>query len=61
MNLPKVNYHKLLYFLLFVYLCWPSRFAMFYYENLAGDEIYENLIKKTAKNLSNSQGIQCVS
>lgn len=35
MNLPKINYYKVIYFLLFVYLCWPSRFAMIYYENIA--------------------------
>lgn len=52
MNLPKLNLYKLFYFLLFIYLCWPSRFAMFYYENYSGDEIYENLIKKTSKNVS---------
>lgn len=35
MNLPKPNYYKLVYLLLFIYLCWPSRFAMIYYENIA--------------------------
>lgn len=63
MNLPKINYYKLLYVLLFVYLCWPSRFAMFYYENIPGDEIFDNLIKKTCKNVTGftDKGIQCVS
>jgi hypothetical protein len=58
----KLNYYKLAYVLLFIYLCWPSRFAMFYYENYTGDEIYDNLIKKTAKNVSTRNvGVSCVS
>lgn len=63
MNLPKLNYYQLLYLLLFLYLCWPSRFAMIWYENIPGEEIFDNLIKKTAKNLSalTDKGIQCVS
>lgn len=63
MNLPKLNFYQLLYLLFFLYLCWPSRFAMVWYENIPGNKIYDNLIKKTAKNLSalTDKGIQCVS
>lgn len=63
MNLPNISYSKLLYVALFVYLCWPFRFAMIYYENIPGDEIFDNLIKKTSKNISvlSDKGIQCVS
>lgn len=63
MNLPKFNYPKLFYIFLFVYLLWPSRFAVFYYENIPGDEIFDNLIKKTSKNVSTfrDKGIDCVS
>lgn len=63
MNLPKLNYYQLIYLLLFLILCWPSRFAMIWYENIPADEIFDNLIKKTAKNLSalTDKGIQCVS
>lgn len=59
----KVCYsHKVLYVLLFIYLNRPYPFAMIYYENLDGDEIYNNLIKKTAKNLSTRNvGVSCVS
>lgn len=60
-NLPKISYSKILLTLLFVYLCWPSRFAMFYYENIPGDEIFDNLIKKTQNNSKlRDKGIQCV-
>lgn len=63
MKLPKVSYHQIGFLLLFVYFCWPSRFAMFYYENLGSEEIFDSLIKKTSKNLSmfRDKGIQCVS
>lgn len=63
MNLPKLSYYKLGFLLIFVYMVWPSRFAMFYYENYDGDEIYDNLIKKTSKNVSmfRDKGINCVS
>lgn len=63
MNLPKFNYLKFIYFALFLFLVWPSRFAVFHYENIAGEDIYDNLIKKTSKNLSlfHDKGVQCVS
>lgn len=63
MNLPNINYRKILYLVLLGYLCWPFRFAMIYYENIPGDEIFDNLIKKTSKNIStfSDKGIQCVS
>lgn len=63
MNLPKFNYLKFIYFALFLFLVWPSRFAVFRYENIAGEDIYDNLIKKTSKNLSlfHDKGVQCVS
>lgn len=63
MKLPKLNYRKFAYLLLFLFLVWPSRFAVFRYENIAGEDIFDNLIKKTAKNLSlfHDKGVQCVS
>lgn len=62
MNLPNINYGKLLYVAVFVYLCWPFRFAMIYYENYGADEIFDNLIKKTSKNITvfRDKGVQCV-
>ncbi|CRK86550.1 CLUMA_CG000159, isoform A [Clunio marinus] len=60
LQIQKFNYVKIGYLLLFVYLCWPSRFAMIYYENIPGNEIYDNLIRKISRNLSQfNQGIQC--
>lgn len=58
----KISCKLLCVVILFIVLCWPSRFAMFYYENLDSDEIYENLLKKTARNLSTRNvGLHCVS
>lgn len=63
MFLLKSKYQKIGYLLLFLFLVWPSRFAVFRYENIAGEDIYDNLIKKTSKNLSlfHDKGVQCVS
>lgn len=61
-NLSNLNCKTVCLLLFFVFLCWPSRFAMFYYENYNSHEIYENLFKKSTKNLSlRNVGLQCVS
>lgn len=59
----KINIKLTCLLLLFIYLCWPSRFAMFHYENYDSDDIYDNLLKKVSKNLSSTKnhGKQCVS
>lgn len=52
-----------LYFLLFLFLFWPTRFARISYENINSNEIFDNLIKKVARNYSESSNkrIHCVS
>jgi len=59
LKLPKISRLHVFYILLFIYLVWPSRFAMIYYERIAGDEILSQLIPETNRNLSLNKPIQC--
>lgn len=59
--LLQINKYHVLYLTLFLYFIWPSRFAMIYYENLNGNDIFVNLEKKTIKNSSITDKISCVS
>lgn len=46
--------------MLFIYFNRPDRFAVLYYENYAEQEIFENLLRKTASNSTNvDAGIKC--
>lgn len=59
--LLQINKYHVLYLALFLYFIWPSRFAMIYYENLKLDDIFDNLLKKTTRNASSIDKINCVS
>lgn len=56
----QLNRYYVLCGVLFIYLCWPSRFAMIYYENYNLEEIENNLIRKTLKNSTSKDRIHCV-
>lgn len=60
-KLPKVN--ALFYFLVALFLFWPTRFARIYYESIPGNEIAESLLMKTSKSRFElaDKGSQCVS
>jgi hypothetical protein len=59
--LLSVNRYYVLYAVVFIYLTWPSRFAMIYYENYDGEEIERNLVRKGIRNSTNQEIIHCVS
>lgn len=59
LHLPKINRCYLICGLAFIYLIWPTRFAMIYYEHLNANQIEENLVRKTTNNLSLSKDITC--
>lgn len=61
--LSKINKYHLLTTIFFIYLTWPTRFALIYYENYNLHEIEENLVNnaKIVKNSTNPEQIHCVS
>lgn len=44
--------------LLILYFLWPSRFAS-HYDCIASDEIFDSLLRKTTRNVSLSQQMEC--
>lgn len=59
--LHSINRYYVLYTILFIYLIWPSRFAMIYYENYDLDEIHEKLVKSKNSSSLGQDLFHCVS
>lgn len=59
--LLSVNRYYVLYAVVFIYLTWPSRFAMIYYENYDTYDIKLNLVRKGLRNSTDHEQIHCVS